>query len=354
MATTHCSSLLRDSSGGCFELNDRRIGNIMKAASGNEAARMGLIDTIIDKFFRNGAKRERIIALYEQLAVPDLCPSNERTPIIMAYKFNKLREMADEEHRHNFKIQINKNVEQETWSYSLCIREHTICQSEPLDYRYENYYNEVCTLKICNDFDDDLYEFREVLSQSALTESRIQTMSDDESVREEIRAKLDDPRYAKEQFSHLSDAEGNSTFFAHFESGELELSKLELSNRGNETGEFRGNLLKNKIQHKDSEYKNLRELCSYGFMTKDDSRLVYVSMPHRTHLNNYIDEDNSILVNIQRILQNKRVENSALVNIRHILQNKKVGETNLYDLFELNLPEGPINIDMACLIEGAM
>ncbi|WP_342221510.1 hypothetical protein [Candidatus Fukatsuia endosymbiont of Tuberolachnus salignus] len=348
--TSHCSSLLSDSLGGGFKLNDRRIGTIMEAASGNEAAKMGLIDTIIDKFFRNGAKRERIIALYEQLAVPDLCPSNERTPIIMAYKFNKLREMADEEHRHHFQIRINQNMgQQETWSYSLHAEEYTIFQSEPLDYRYENYYNEVCTLKICNDFDDDLYEFREVLSQSALTESRIQTMSDDESVREEIREKLDDPRYAKEQFSHLSGAEGNSTFFAHFTSG-----KLELSNRGNETGEFRGNLLKNKIEGKDSKYQNLRELCSCGFMTKDDSRLVYVSAPHRTHLNNYIDEDNSILVNIQRILQNKRVGNSALVNIRHILQNKKVGETNLYDLFELNLPEGPINIDMACLIEGAM
>lgn len=303
-------------------LNLRRIRRVIKATSLQEATKMGLFDKIFDKFLRNGGKRKRIIELYQQLTEPDSCESSENTPIKMASKFNKLREIANEDYKHDFQIAIHQDMEQpDRWSYSFSIEKYLIYQSEPLDYCYENNFNELCALKIGNDFENDFDECKEHLSQENFIASRIQTMSDNKSVIEKIHKELDNPNYAKDKLLGLFDAENSDDiFFVHFKSDLPELSRhvLELSNRGNENGEFRGSLLKKAIQ--ESHYKNLRELCSHGFMTKDDSLLVYFSTPHKFNLINYIGKDN-------------------LGNVQHILRNKKVGNTNLCELFKLDLPE---------------
>lgn len=111
-------------------------------------------------------------------------------------------------------------------------------------------------------------------------ETSIQTMNDDPDKQKEIRNKLDDKKYGKENFVDSSKGKDNSVFLARFGKGDKE-EFLEFSNRECSRSEFRGEILKEKLQG--AAYKNLRELICEDYLTERDAMLRFAFAPAKAN-----------------------------------------------------------------------
>lgn len=261
----------------CFSypLSHKRLNRILKSDSLKEAQFMGLIDRLFDRFFRNGQKRETIIKLYEQIA----CPANEEKTFEempyfnMALRFDKLRQLANEEYQQDFKILINDD-DSSSYSFSFVICDDVIFESDWLSReKNANCFQGICTLQVTHQFENDLYQYPQFLGTDNLIKLRIQTMSDEPEVQRMLEDNLQNPAFSGSNLIAIKDLpseEGreNNCFVAQFNDRELKLS-----NRRATVGEFRAEPLKQALLKGD--FDNLEQLCSLGLglMTKENPLL---------------------------------------------------------------------------------
>lgn len=267
-----------------WALTSSRITRIIQARTLDDASHMGLIDRLYDRFFRQGGKGAAITRLYRQLSQPGAGEPHDLTPTMMVARFMQLRAYANSEYRKVFQLSLRYDpLEQAPWSYLMQIGDYQIYQSPPLDYRLDNHFAEVCTMKVCQSLDDVLAEIREQLTPERYIQSQIESMVDAPTVRQKIHAVLDDPAYGRENLLGITNGDDSACILAHYRH-----DSLAFANRCATHDEFRGSRLKTALLTTD--YPNLRALCLVGYMTKEDTLLKYLARPHLLQLVDYIGD----------------------------------------------------------------
>jgi hypothetical protein len=146
-------------------------------------------------------------------------------------------------------------------------------------------------------------------------EGNVVEMTDNEETRLHIKENLESPDFSKENFIEIAESPTKpETFVAIFKKGEVELS-----NRAATNGEFRAERLKNLF--KTGDYRNLRDLCTTGFLTENDAYLFGFARAIKGNLENRIERE----VGSAKFLRSD--------NIQQTLKTFKIGDTNLKTLF---------------------
>ncbi len=301
-----------------YPLNDHRIEKIIRAHSLNEASQMGLLDSILDRFFHNEVKKTTITTLYQQLAIPDESNLYEYHPIKIASRFNTLRTMAAEEYQSHFNIDVFRDEKNDNqWSYALNIENTLFYQSKPLDYHYNNHFNTFCALKYVMNFNNDFYQYREEITLDKFIQRRISCLSDETRVREYLAQHLDDDRYSRYNFvaSTINPGDKNQLLV------KFQDDVLVVSNRASSRHEFRGRILQEVLET--ASFNNLRELLSNGHMTQKDEALLMLAVSSKRDLMDMIGNE---------------IHSDE---VRTVAYNTKVGNTTLGALWNLTPPSSP-------------
>lgn len=298
-----------------FALNGGRIARIIQARTLEDASHMGLVDRLFDKFLRKGGKRAAIARLYRQVSQPGAGEPRDLSPAAVVARFMQLRAFANSEYRSAFQLTLCYDpLEQAPWSYLLQIGNYRIYQSPPLDYRLDDQFAEVCTIKVCQSLDDALMEVHEQLTPERYIQSQVESMADAPAVRQKLLAVLDDPAYGRANLVRITDSDDSTCFLAHFRH-----DVLALANRCATHDEFRGSRLKTALL--ETDYVDLRALCRKSYMTKEDALLKYLARPHWLQLVDYIGDA------VYR------------PEVRQLLSGFAVGETTACELFNLAQPD---------------
>lgn len=98
-------------------ISQRRLEHIRQAESADAAASMGLLDSLMDKIFRGGAKEAAIRALYAALQSP---PDDDGPPGIaqQMQNFQNLRNLMLPEHRETLTLEVVEHPD-DTWDYAM-------------------------------------------------------------------------------------------------------------------------------------------------------------------------------------------------------------------------------------------
>jgi len=98
-------------------ISQRRLEHIRQAESADAAASMGLLDSLMDKIFRGGAKESAIRSLYAALQNPpdDDGPSGIAQQM---QNFQNLRNLMLPEHRETLTLEVVEHPD-ESWDYAM-------------------------------------------------------------------------------------------------------------------------------------------------------------------------------------------------------------------------------------------
>ncbi len=105
-------------------ISPRRLERIAQAESVDAAASMGLLDSLIDKVFRGGAKEAAIRALYAAINRPPDDDGPGGTAQQMQ-DFQNLRSLMLPEHRERLTLEVVENAD-ETWDYAMRLDGHLL------------------------------------------------------------------------------------------------------------------------------------------------------------------------------------------------------------------------------------
>lgn len=296
------SSLLKTSIN--YQLNDSRVNRILNAKTLDEASKMGIWDHIKD-FFRGGAKQESIRELYDKITSAD--NPYDTQPLRMVNRFAMLRSFAKEEHQSKFCVEVESSSD-EQWNYQLKVGKDIVFQSDALNKDKSEHFYEVSTLAHCIWCENQYLTFKDSgdLSLDSYIQARIECMSDDKGIQNDIKERLDDPRFSKSEFIEIKSHKEDDKFIAAFKTGELILS-----NRKTEKNEFRGDILKDII--KNSEFNNLKDLLIKDYGTESDQMLLYMATAIKGFLENILENPDSLYSEeVLAIAYSRQVANTSV------------------------------------------
>ena len=179
--------------------------------------------------------------------------------------------------------------------------------------------------------------FGRTLNEYAM--SNTQELVDSDSQRRRIIENFDNPLYSRQNFKGIEPGDTNATFKAIFQQEGEEPQVLELSNRAPSNGEYRGSFVKNILQT--SEYVNLREMLSVGFMGPQDpmvfasAKAVLASMAEQLELSDTNDL-RAFLKNLQQ-----HGPSGVAQETFEMLRNTQYADTNLLILLMGDLAPSP-------------
>lgn len=272
----------------------------------------------------SGWCNESIRTLYAQ--VTSSFDNNYDTQALrISDRFSRLRSLAKEECQTQFRINVDSSLSNDwQWHFNLQIGDQVIFQSEILNKGLDDDFDEVCTLGECISCANEYINNKSILSLENYIQTRILTMSDDESVQEHLRQNIENNLFSSAGFKGIVPHQNSSKFIANFEGG-----SLVLSNRSTEHNEYRGGL-KNLLEK--SDFTNLRSLLSEGHGTDKDNLLLYMATPSKGDLARILGDDDKF----------------SSENIRTIAYSQKVANTTVGALWKLEKPDN-VNISMTGL-----
>ncbi|MEJ8673887.1 hypothetical protein [Chromobacterium amazonense] len=307
-----------------FNFNESRIDRIISANTLAEASKMGLWDKIKD-YFQGGVKRQAIETLFNSIHRPS---EQNREPLGMLEKFERLTELAHPRHQNDFLVDVHAPGKDGKWGYALRIAEHTVYQSGMLADTPETPFNDFCVGKIGMEFRQFVAHHPDSFTLDSYMESNIQCMSDDPDTQQMLRSSLDDSRYGRENLLAVTEHADPSKFIARFKTGDLVLS-----NRISSNMEFRGDRLKSELWHGD--YQNLRDLCAKGHLTEQDSMLRYAATPQKEALRQLMDDYDLDAPDVARALHQQPVGHTTLGKLFGIPQAVVNQQPHLHTLLSL-------------------
>jgi hypothetical protein len=272
-------------------LNESRVEKILNAKTLGAAQRMGFFDKIRD-FFKGGTKAEAIRELYEQVTQPQ---PHEAGPVDMLHRFQKLRSLAQDEHKARFTVahQKGEGESQHQWSFELAVDGTALYASPPIDETPGRMHADFAVqAAVYEGMDKSVAEFRrvklmagaDIANLQGYIERRVEAMTDDPSERSKILERLDDSLFCRAHFQGIEELEPGKTFKAKFQRDGEEPVTLLLSGRPASNGQFREATLREALAG--SRYANLRELLSRDHLTRADNHLRYAFDPATGGLHN--------------------------------------------------------------------
>ena len=110
-----------------FALNASRVEKFMTAKTRDQALHMGVLDRFKDFFRATDEKKSvQIAKIYDSITTSD---SNAASPVVIAERFKRLRDLATDEAKPQFLIESQKDDGSNMWSYALSIGPDRIHQS---------------------------------------------------------------------------------------------------------------------------------------------------------------------------------------------------------------------------------
>ena len=102
-----------------FALNASRVEKFMTAKTRDQALHMGVLDRFKDFFRATDEKKSvQIAKIYDSITTSD---SNAASPVVIAERFKRLRDLATDEAKPQFLIESQKDDGSNMWSYALSI-----------------------------------------------------------------------------------------------------------------------------------------------------------------------------------------------------------------------------------------
>ena len=225
--------------------------------------------------FHGDTHYKEIKTLCKQISSPS---KQERSPIAMLCRFEKLADMANQNGNHDFFVQVNgdRNV----WHFSFQLDGEIIYRSSIQEDLLDTPYALFCAKTAALNMKNEMQKVQGGLTLECYIMVKIQCMSDNKEGRSFITANLQNTEYSSEHFRSIEDSKNSEgefpTFIAHFKGGDLCFS-----NRVS-THEFRGERLKTALQT--GVYTHLEALCSQGYLCATDMALKYLAAEHKQTL----------------------------------------------------------------------
>jgi hypothetical protein len=114
--------------GQFYGFNVSRLQKVMEANTLQEAQRMGFLDKLTDTLFHGSAKQTAIRELFNSVVDPR---PDQSAPADMVSRFLRLRDLAHEDQRSDFKTSYTRPGADNQWSFALHVQDTAIYSSPP-------------------------------------------------------------------------------------------------------------------------------------------------------------------------------------------------------------------------------
>lgn len=338
-----------------YTFNESRLARIVKAKTLEEAQKMGLFDRI----FHGQSKKAAIAQLYASITGPS---PHESKPASVLTRFNRLRDLANDEQRGQFNTEVGPPDAKGCWNFSLSIGEATLYAS-PDDMRDEPHtsYEEfmgtlkadqflVQTERLAKAIGHDSPAVLQGRTQASYAQGALQFASDDGEVRQQLKEHLDDPLFCSSNFRGVEPGDDPATFKANFESPGGERKQWVLSNRAATEGEFRGERLQQALAR--GSYNNLGELFGADFEGPSDRHIrglvIFKLREFKEAINSVTGADSSPEDLLDDMLRLQKTDPETAGKIFNTLCETQLGRTRLVDV----LFGGRLRSEMSAGVEG--
>jgi hypothetical protein len=245
---------------GTYSFNESRIEQVLRAASVDEATKMGWLDQKIDDWLRGGVKGEAITNLYNALTTDS--QKDRCSPKVMFERFEELKRTASTCGNAEFGIVVKRPDPHGPWSFAFRKGDKVIYRSEGLQNGPGQYHTE--------------FWLRAALQANPLNcgaaQSRetplgnIWSMSDLDAQREWISRweNRTNPAFSRANFRRIERL-NNKTFAAVFQKSDGPEFMMVFSDRpSTEKKTLRGAVLRDALQHGD--YANLYDIVTRRYL----------------------------------------------------------------------------------------